>query len=164
MFFIQINGVNISVLNVPTSTGGWYNWSDLTIPNVEISNENQFIRLQIVQGGFNIESISFESVLSTPKEDAVLNKFKLETAYPNPFNNNIKIPYKTSGDNIISAKIFNLMGQSVIDLFEGNIKKGTHYLTWNGLNNLGQEVPSGTYIFVIENEQSFYTQKLLLLK
>ena len=164
MFFIQINGVNISVLNVPTSTGGWYNWSDLTIPNVEISNENQFIRLQIVQGGFNIESISFESVLSTPKEDAVLNKFKLETAYPNPFNNNIKIPYKTSGDNIISAKIFNLMGQSVIDLLEGNIKKGTHYLTWNGLNNLGQEVPSGTYIFVIENEQSFYTQKLLLLK
>ena len=164
MFFIQINGVNISVLNVPISTGGWYNWSDLTIPNVEISNENQFIRLQIVQGGFNIESISFESVLSTPKEDAVLNKFKLETAYPNPFNNNIKIPYKTSGDNIISAKIFNLMGQSVIDLFEGNIKKGTHYLTWNGLNNLGQEVPSGTYIFVIENEQSFYTQKLLLLK
>ena len=164
MFFIQINGVNISVLNVPTSTGGWYNWSDLTIPNVEISNENQFIRLQIVQGGFNIESISFESVLSTPKEDAVLNKFKLETAYPNPFNNNIKIPYKTNGDNIISAKIFNLMGQSVIDLFEGNIKKGTHYLTWNGLNNLGQEVPSGTYIFVIENQQSFYTQKLLLLK
>ena len=164
MFFIQINGVNISVLNVPTSTGGWYNWSDLTIPNVEISNENQFIRLQIVQGGFNIESISFESVLSTPKEDAVLNKFKLETAYPNPFNNNIKIPYKTNGDNIISAKIFNLMGQSVIDLLEGNIKKGTHYLTWNGLNNLGQEVPSGTYIFVIENEQSFYTQKLLLLK
>ena len=164
MFFIQINGVNVSVLNVPNSTGGWYNWSDLTVPNVEISNENQFIRLQIVQGGFNIESISFESVLSTPKEDVVLNNFKLETAYPNPFNNKIKIHYKTNGDNTISAKIFNLMGQSVIDLFEGKIKKGSHYLTWNGLNNLGQEVPSGTYIFVIENEQTFYTQKLLLLK
>jgi hypothetical protein len=164
MFFIQINGVNVSVLNVPNSTGGWYNWSDLTVPNVEISNENQFIRLQIVQGGFNIESISFESVLSTPKEDVVLNNFKLEIAYPNPFNNKIKIPYKTNGDNTISAKIFNLMGQSVIDLFEGKIKKGSHYLTWNGLNNLGQEVPSGTYIFVIENEQTFYTQKLLLLK
>ena len=164
MFFIQINGVNVSVLNVPSSTGGWYNWSDLTVPNVEISNENQFIRLQIVQGGFNIESISFESVLSTPKEDVVLNNFKLETAYTNPFNNKIKIPYKTNGDNTISAKIFNLIGQSVIDLFEGKIKKGSHYLTWNGLNNLGQEVPSGTYIFVIENEQTFYTQKLLLLK
>ena len=169
MFFIQINGVNISVLNVPTSTGGWYNWSDLTIPNVEISNENQFIRLQIVQGGFNIESISFESVLSTPKEDAVLNKFKLETAYPNPFNNNIKIPYKTSGDNIISAKIFNLMGQSVIDLFEGNIKKGTHYLTWNGLNNLGQEVPSGTYIYELSYQdldgwKKFKTDKINLIR
>ena len=56
------------------------------------------------------------------------------------------------------------MGQSVIGLFEGEIKKGSDYLTWSGLNNLGQEVPSGTYIFVIEIEQSFYTQKLLLLK
>ena len=56
------------------------------------------------------------------------------------------------------------MGQSVIDLFEGKIKKGAHYLTWSGLNNLGQEVPSGTYVFVIENEKSFFTQKLLLLK
>ena len=38
MFFIQINGVNISVVNVPTSTGGWYNWRDVTIPDVEISS------------------------------------------------------------------------------------------------------------------------------
>ena len=37
MFFIQINGVNVSVVNVPASTGGWYNWVDLNIPDVEIS-------------------------------------------------------------------------------------------------------------------------------
>jgi endoglucanase len=164
MFFVQINGVNINVLNVPSSTGGWYNWSDLTIPNVEISSEKQFIRLQIVQGGFNIESISFEAVLSAPNENILLNDFKLEMAYPNPFNNKIKIPYKAIGYDIVSAKIFNLMGQSVTNLFEGKNKKGSNYLMWDGMNNLGEEVPSGTYFLVVDNRQNIYTQKLLLLK
>ena len=164
MFFIQINGVNVSVVNVPASTGGWYNWVDLTIPDVEISGGEQFIRLQIVQGGFNIESIKFESVLSNSNESLISNQFKLEKAYPNPFNNEIKIPYKTSSKDIISAKIFNLKGQSVVELYSGKKEAGNHSLTWNGLNNLGQEVPSGTYLLVVDNEQKFYTQKLLLLK
>ena len=164
MFFIQINGVNVSVVNVPASTGGWYNWVDLTIPNVEISGGEQFIRLQIVQGGFNIESIKFESVLSNSNDSLISNQFKLEKAFPNPFNNEIKIPYKTNSNDIISAKIFNLKGQSVVELYSGKKEAGNHSLTWNGLNNLGQEVPSGTYLLVVDNEQKFYTQKLLLLK
>ena len=164
MFFIQINGVNVSVVNVPASTGGWYNWVDLTISDVEISSGDQFIRLQIVQGGFNIESITFESVLSASNESLFSNQFKLETAYPNPFNNEIKIPYKSSSNDIISAKIFNLKGQTIVELYSGKKKAGDHYLTWNGLNNVREEVPSGTYILVIDNEQKFYKQKLLLLK
>ena len=164
MFFIQINGVNVSVVNVPSSTGGWYNWIDLVIPNVEVSSGEQFIRLQIVQGGFNIESITFESVLSVSNEDLVLDLFKLEKSYPNPFNNEIKIPYKTSGDNIISATIFNLKGQLVFDFYNGEKKAGSHYFKWNGLNNLGQEIPSGTYILAVDNGYKFYTQKLVLLK
>ena len=164
MFFIQINGVNVSVVNVPASTGGWYNWVDLTIPDVEISSGDQFIRLQIVQGGFNIESITFESVLSASNESFLSNQFKLEKAYPNPFNNEIKIPYKSSSNDIILAKIFNIKGQSIVELYSGKKKAGDHYLTWNGLNNLGEEVPSGTYILVVDNEQKFYKQKLLLLK
>ena len=164
MFFIQINGVNVSVVNVPASTGGWYNWVDLTIPDVEISSGEQFIRLQIVQGGFNIESITFESVLSNSNESLISNRFKLKKAYPNPFNNEIKILYKTNSKDIISAKIFNLKGQSIVELYSGKKEAGNHSLTWNGLNDLGQEVPSGTYVLVVDNEQKFYTQKLLLLK
>ena len=81
-----------------------------------------------------------------------------------PFNNEIKIPYKINSNDIISAKIFNIKGQSVLELYNGKKKAGNHYLNWNGLNNLGQEVPSGTYVLVVDNEQKIYTQKLLLLK
>ena len=103
-------------------------------------------------------------MLSNSNESLISNQFKLEKAYPNPFNNEIKIPYKTNSNDIISAKIFNLKGQSVVELYSGKKEAGNHSLTWNGLNNLGQEVPSGTYLLVVDNEQKFYTQKLLLLK
>ena len=49
-------------------------------------------------------------------------------------------------------------------LFEGKNKKGSNYLMWDGMNNLGEEVPSGTYFLVVDNRQNIYTQKLLLLK
>ena len=164
MFFIQINGVNISVVNVPTSTGGWYSWRDVTIPNVEISSNEQFIRLQVVQGGFNIESITFETVLSTTTEGVIAKDFNVEKAYPNPFNNEIRIPFTSNGQEIISAKIYNLKGEFIMDLVNGMTGKGTHVLNWSGINNKNKNVPSGTYLLIIDNEVTFHSQKIILLK
>ena len=164
MFFIQINGVNISVVNVPTSTGGWYNWRDVTIPDVEISSGEQFIRLQIVQGGFNIESITFETVLNTTTEDIVLKDFNVEKAYPNPFNNEIKIPITSNGQELVSAKIYNLKGEFITNIANGIISEGKHVLSWNGINSKNKDVPSGTYLLIIDNEATFHSQKIILLK
>ena len=164
MFFIQINGVNISVVNVPTSTGGWYNWRDVTIPNVEISSGEQFIRLQIVQGGFNIESITFETVLSATTEDIIAKDFNVEKAYPNPFNNEIKIPITSNGQELVSAKIYNLKGEFVTEIANGIISEGKHVLSWNGINSKNKDVPSGTYLLIIDNEATFQSQKIILLK
>ena len=89
--------------NVPTSTGGWYNWRDVTIPDVEISSGEQFIRLNS-QGGFNIESITFETVLNTTTEDIIASDFNVEKVYPNPFNNEIKYPSQVMGKNLFQQK------------------------------------------------------------
>ena len=164
MFFVQINGVNISVINVPASTGGWYNWRDVTIPNVEISNGEQFIRLQIVQGGFNIESITFETVLNTTSDDIIATDFNVEKAYPNPFNNEIKIPITSNGQELVSAKIYNLKGEFVSDIAKSIISEGEHILSWNGMNSKNKNVPSGTYLLIIDNEATFHSQKIILLK
>ena len=164
MFFIQINVVNISVINVPASTGGWYNWRDVTIPNVEISNGDQFIRLQIVQGGFNIESITFETVLNTTSDDIVVKRFSVEKAYPNPFNNEIKIPITSNGQELVSAKIYNLKGEFITNIANDIISEGKHVLSWKGINNKNKNVPSGTYLLIIDNEATFHSQKVILLK
>jgi len=164
MIFIQINGVNVSVVNVPISTGGWYSWADLTIPNVEILGGEQFIRLQVVQGGFNIESITFETALNTSDENLVLGGFNIRKAYPNPFNNNIKIPFIVGKKSVVTAEIFNINGQSIFQLFNGKADTGNNILHWKGINQYGKEVTSGTYFLVIKNDNITRKQKILLLK
>ena len=163
MFFAQINGQNVGVINVPP-TGGWYNWEDVTISSVNIIDSEIFLRLQIVQPGFNIESIKFEPGTASVDQPFITSGFNLGNAYPNPFNNNIEIPVIFDKSGGLTIEIFNLSGQSVIKLFDGNIEPGSYSFRWNGTNTRGTEIPSGTYFLFISNDKFSYEQKILLLK
>ena len=90
IFFVQLNGTNLGVIDVP-GTGGWYEWQNIVIPDIEVSSGEQFLKIQIVQEGFNIERITFESVNSSIDDSIILNQFMLGTPYPNPFNPKVNV-------------------------------------------------------------------------
>ena len=163
MFFAQLNGQNVGVVNVP-STGGWYNWEDVLLPSIDISENEIFLRIQIVQPGFNLESITFEQVTASTEQPPIVNEFNIGKAYPNPFNNSIEIPIQVDRPNMYEAEIFNTNGHSIIKLFNEIIEPGSHSFTWGGKNKYGNIVPSGTYFLVVSNGQVSNKQKILLLK
>ena len=163
IFFAQVNGQNVGVVNVP-STGGWYSWEDIPISSINITDTEVFLRIQIVQSGFNIESIKFEPVTVSVDQPMTTNEFKLVSAYPNPFNNNIEIPLTIGKPRNLTVEIFNLSGQSIIQLFSGNLDPGSHSFGWSGLNKDGNRVPSGTYFLIINDGNFSHEQKILLLK
>ena len=85
--------------------------------------------------------------------------FKLNNIYPNPFNPIINIDYEISKFSFISAKILNLKGQ-LIDIIDLEYKKpGNYSITWDGSLH-----PSGVYLFVLDNQTSKLTQKIMLVK
>ena len=85
--------------------------------------------------------------------------FKLNNIYPNPFNPIINIDYEISKFSFISAKILNLKGQ-IIDIIDLEYKKpGNYSITWDGSLQ-----PSGIYLFVLDNQTSKLTQKIMLVK
>ncbi len=103
------------------------------------------------------------------KKDSLKQNDSLSlAAYPNPFNSSTKIlvniPSKLKGNNI-SMKIFNILGQ-LIKTFDaaqfGNNNKMT--LNWDGRNDYGRIVSSGTYIFVLNTGTKVQSTKLVLLK
>ena len=46
------------------------------------------------------------------------------TAYPNPFNEKLNIEFTLAEDSRVQLEIFNLGGQRIAQLFEGNAKAG----------------------------------------
>ena len=64
----------------------------------------------------------------------------------------------------MTLRIYNLFGQVVTTLFQGEQAAGTHIVTWNGLNSAGARVSSGIYFYKLETKEFVQARKLLLAK
>ena len=87
------------------------------------------------------------------------NEFSLMAAYPNPFNPSTTLSLNMPENGFVSVKVFNLMGQVVATLAEGNMDANTYEFTWNA-----SDMPSGMYMVRAEAMGQVSSQKLMLLK
>ena len=78
--------------------------------------------------------------------------FVLWQNYPNPFNPSTSIPLFIPADynGTVTARIFNTLGQQVRLLHDDILETGRHEIEWDGLDDAGQAVVSGVYIYSIE--------------
>jgi flagellar hook assembly protein FlgD len=63
-----------------------------------------------------------------------------------------------------SLVIYDLRGSVVLSREMGTVKKGDHEFTWNGRDNNGRQLPSGTYFYSIVSGGERQSRKMLLLK
>lgn len=90
--------------------------------------------------------------------------FVLEQNYPNPFNPSTSIRFSLPVDENIVIKIYDMLGNQVATLLSNNMKKGSYEITWNGTNDLGQQVASGNYIAEMKFGNFAKSIKMQLLK
>jgi len=92
--------------------------------------------------------------------------YKLENAYPNPFNAITTIKYSLPLDKNVNIKIYNMLGQVVKTLVDNKLQpKGEYKVTWDGTNDQGMLVASGTYIYTLEvGKHVKHTKRLTLVK
>lgn len=84
--------------------------------------------------------------------------------YPNPFNPETRISYSLPAAGKVQLSIYNLKGQKLIRLAEGEQAKGLHSLTWNGVDEKGRSLPSGIYLARLVQNGSVINKKLILMK
>ena len=106
-------------------------------------------------------------------EDAPL-LFSLKQNYPNPFNSETEICYQTtkqtvdlrlSGGSYVELAIYNLSGQKIRSLENGEKGAGNYSVSWKGNDDFGNLVSSGVYFYQLKVDGEFLiTKKLLLLK
>jgi hypothetical protein len=117
--------------------------------------------------GPGVPSFSNMYVVKTGPEESgtemstigVPSQYILYPAFPNPFNPSAQITFALPKTEIISLKIFNLMGQEVVTLADGMQSAGTHVVSFDG-----SALPSGIYFYRLQAGSFVQTHKMVLLK
>ena len=165
IFFLELNGTNLGVFSVP-NTGGWWAWETMTIPDVIIGDEPQYLKLMTVQEGYNIEGFTFSETADTGddgSEESIPESFTLGN-YPNPFNSQTTIFYDVESTIDINLNIYDLNGELVKRLYSGLSSIGENKFIWNGVNDLDMLVSSGVYFYRLESNDFVRTRKMVLIK
>ncbi|MCJ7507962.1 MAG: T9SS type A sorting domain-containing protein [candidate division Zixibacteria bacterium] len=90
-------------------------------------------------------------------------EFKLHQNYPNPFNPATTIEFDLAKDGPVGLVIYNIMGQKV-KAFQQNYSRGTVKVVWDGTDQSGNPVASGTYFYRVSADGKTLVSKMLLLK
>jgi hypothetical protein len=88
----------------------------------------------------------------------------LHPNYPNPFNPSTTIALDLAKSGTVRLRIYNLRGQMVRSLFQGDLAAGFHRLVWDGQDDRRRPVASGVYLYRLEAPGFTQTRKMLLVK
>ena len=99
------------------------------------------------------------SVKDDHRQDLGPGDFVLSQNYPNPFNPTTTIDYSIPKSGFVKLKVYNLLGQQVADLFNGNERAGKHHVVFDA-----SKLASGVYYYKLESNNNVLVKKMLLLK
>jgi hypothetical protein len=94
-----------------------------------------------------------------PAANKTPDRFELNQNYPNPFNPITTINFSLPLLSKINLSVFNLNGQLVSTIYEGEMAAGNHSVTWDGSG-----VSSGVYFYRLVSGSFTDTKKMILVK
>jgi hypothetical protein len=116
-----------------------------------------------------IDALALAQVLGKQSTVSVLknlpDQHKLTlTNFPNPFNPETTIRYNLPRSSHVTITIYSLLGQKIITLFDGKKAAGNYSIKWDGKNELGRVVPSGIYVYKLEDGKVTQDKRMILLR
>lgn len=88
----------------------------------------------------------------------------LNQNYPNPFNPSTSITYEILTDTDVTIKVYDIIGEEVTTLVNKHHVSGQYTIKWDGINNNGQLVGGGIYIYKLFAGDQSQTNSMVLLK
>jgi hypothetical protein len=85
--------------------------------------------------------------------------YTLSQNYPNPFNPTTSIRFEIPKQSVVQLKVYNLLGQVVATLINGELKAGRHEAKFDAA-----KLASGVYFYRITAGSYVNTMKMMLLK
>ena len=83
---------------------------------------------------------------------------------PNPFNPSTTISFDLPAAGYAQVEIFDVLGQQVRVLVDGELGAGFHRMEWDGRNSAGEAVANGVYLCRLTSTGRKLVQRMMLLK
>ncbi|SVB12627.1 uncharacterized protein METZ01_LOCUS165481, partial [marine metagenome] len=91
--------------------------------------------------------------------------YRLAQNFPNPFNPSTRIEYFLPINNTVSLTVYNMLGNEIARLVNNeHMIAGSHYAVWDGTDNNGSKVGSGTYMYQLRFGNLSKTRQMVLMK
>jgi len=106
------------------------------------------------EGGDLLIPVSVET-----RDETIPETFFVDQNYPNPFNPSTTIRFGLPVASHVTAKIFNVLGQEVVTIFDGRKGAGEHALQFDASN-----LSSGVYMYQIQTGDAVVIKRMVLAK
>ena len=143
----------------PIAAGGYLfqNWSG------DITGSDYTVNLTVDGNKYIIAHFIIYNAVDEEKQ-VIPDKFALQQNFPNPFNPETLIRYQLAKVSNVKITIFNLQGQLIFSLVDEIQPAGYHKTRWLAIDNSGNKVPSGVYLYRMETDHYFDVKKMILMK
>lgn len=126
--------------------------------------ENSAVESNLISGIAVDRGASEYRFASVKTTSALPATFRLEQNWPNPFNPTTSIQYALPAAGWVRLAIYNVLGNEVRILVDGNSVAGSYTVNWDGRSNSNDVLPSGVYFYRLTTGSHQETKKMLLLK
>ena len=135
------------------------NNSDLIYSNVVFEYGHLILCLtNSTETGYNGDPLQIDTSSNLPAT------ISIGSAYPNPFNHELRLPISIIEPGSVTYAIYDLKGRIMSSGERRFESHGMGSFSWNGIGPDGFYSPSGTYFIKINSGEIVQTQKILYLK
>ena len=134
-----------------SSHGSEYSWQDM---NTE-SNKTYWYKLECVE----VSGTKYFYGPVSVEINIIPREYTLYQNYPNPFNASTHIRYSLPYDEHVVLEIWNLQGQKVATLVDGEQQAGYKIVSWNANSQA-----SGIYFYRLRTDNFVKTKRMQLMK
>jgi len=131
-----------------------WDYEDQIIPDVVVNEgEQTIVSIPMYRTGTG----NTDPSLPTPSRIVLKN-------HPNPFNPETSITFNAPTSGMAELKVYNIKGQMLKTLHQGNLSKGHQSFRWDGKDDSGNPVSSGIYFVKLDMGGVQNVHKMMLMK
>lgn len=112
--------------------------------------------------------IGMTSCIPTSAEDAeptrLPTEFALSQNFPNPFNAETTMEFSLERSERIRIDVFDILGRRIRKLVDERMSPGVNAIVWDGRDDDGRTVASGTYFYRLAAGSFVETKKMVMIK